>query len=304
MKLWLRRIRIVVQLAVFIMLTWAIVAAPVILDVDLLGLMEKWQLIPMAFLGCMSVVGFWLVVTLVFGRVYCSSVCPVGTLLDIAAVFPKLKSGKLIYRYRVGQPRVVRAAMLSILLLVMIFVSFGVAWTLMPFIQVSPCDSYDSIVSNIFVPLVDFLARDTVTPVSVRLIVTSAMNFIFIIAMGFMRGRDLCNVLCPVGSALGCVNSISLLHIDIDTDKCTHCRRCEYVCKSHCINSEVGAVDLSRCVVCFDCLSQCSDNAIDYTTRRHRLSTPLFQSLKSPKPALNIDSTHSYINLKIDETVS
>ena len=47
------------------------------------GLLEKVQLGP-ALLGCAGVpLAVWLVVTLVFGRVYCSAACPLGILQDV-----------------------------------------------------------------------------------------------------------------------------------------------------------------------------------------------------------------------------
>lgn len=301
MKRWLRIIRVVFQSVIFLILTWAVAAAPTIITERLQGEIERWQLIPMTVLGTMHIVGVWLVVTLVFGRVYCSTVCPVGTLQDMAARMRRVRKGAYIYHYKPGVSWVVRIAMLAILVLTVLFVSYGISWTVMPFIQVSPYDSYDSIITNIFKPLAEFIARDHTTPVGLRFALTAVINLVFILGMGYMRGRDLCNSLCPVGTALSYVNAMSLFHIDIDTDRCTHCRRCEYVCKSSCVNSETGAVDLSRCVVCFDCLSVCKDDAISYTTRRHRLSTPMFQSIRTAKPALNLDVSQTYVKQNIDK---
>ncbi len=71
---------------------------------------------------------------------------------------------------------------------------------------------------------------------------------------GMAARTHICNTLCPVGTILGCVSRNSAMRIDIDTDRCIQCRRCEHVCKAECIDMQSHVVDMSRCVVCFDCL--------------------------------------------------
>lgn len=163
------------------------------------------------------------------------------------------------------------------LILLIVTVALGAAatqWALMPFVQVSPVDSYSLIV-------------EAVTPDDAaalhpgwRLTIVALVNLLFIVGMGVFYGRTLCNSLCPLGAALGSLNTLSLFQVDINTDVCTHCRRCEDVCKAFCIDSTAGTVDASRCVTCFDCLAVCPDDAIRYTTRRHRLSIPMLRSVK------------------------
>lgn len=283
----LKILRVVVQLAVLTITTWVLMAAPSLLTVTVGGAIERWQLIPMAMLGGASAVGVWLVITLVFGRIYCSTACPLGTLQDIAARLPRPRRFARRYRYKPSMPWFVRAAMLAILVMAVCFSSLAVSWSIMPFLQVSPYDSYSSIVTSLLKPLVDWIAGSEAVPVAARLIISAAINLVFLICIAAVRGREVCNTLCPVGAALGCVNALALFHFDIDTDRCTHCRRCEDVCKASCINSEAGTVDSARCVVCFDCVDACRDDAIHYTTRRHRLSIPMLQSIRPPRPAIS-----------------
>ena len=97
---------------------------------------------------------------------------------------------------------------------------------------------------------------------------------------GFRNGRTFCNTVCPVGTTLSFISRYSIFRIDINTDKCVQCRRCEHVCKASCIDMTSHVVDTSRCVVCFDCLSDCPNDAIHYTYNRHQLSIPLMQRVK------------------------
>ena len=70
----------------------------------------------------------------------------------------------------------------------------------------------------------------------------------------------------PVGTLLGFLSRFSLFKVRIDTEKCNHCGLCATKCKASCINSPEQTIDYSRCVDCFDCLGECRQNALSYTT--------------------------------------
>ena len=56
-----------------------------------------------------------------------------------------------------------------------------------------------------------------------------------------------------------------MMRIQIDTSLCIGCRRCEAECKASCIDAKNHTVDMSRCVMCLDCIPTCHDNAITYS---------------------------------------
>jgi polyferredoxin len=74
-----------------------------------------------------------------------------------------------------------------------------------------------------------------------------------VIYLAFKFGRLYCNTICPVGTLLGLISKYSLFKIKIEDDKCKSCGKCEFVCKSECIDSRNKIVDFSRCVGCFNC---------------------------------------------------
>ncbi|MDE6801275.1 MAG: 4Fe-4S binding protein [Muribaculaceae bacterium] len=275
----LRYVRIVVQTAVILLLTALLLATPTAAVAAPGAALKGWMLFPLAFGGMLLVVAFWAGVTLLFGRVYCSTMCPVGTLQDLSARFRRLvwPSSWYPYRYSPPAPLSVRAAMIVMLIMSAALGAAATGWALMPFIQVSPTDSYEHIVY-------------AVTPhehhLGARLIAAAGVNLVFIVGMGMWRGRELCNKLCPLGAGMGALSPLALMQIDIDTDRCTHCRRCEDVCKAGCLDSEISTIDAQRCVRCFDCLAACHDDAIRFTTRRHRLSIPMLQKIEKPAAAM------------------
>lgn len=100
MKHPLKIARILVQLTSLITITWMLMTAPTAAVIAIRGSVEHWMLIPTAMIGSASVVGFWLIITLAFGRIYCSTVCPLGTIQDIAAnIGCRFKHAKP-YRYK------------------------------------------------------------------------------------------------------------------------------------------------------------------------------------------------------------
>lgn len=279
--------RVVVQLILLTAITWSLMAAPGVVATACRDTLAAWQLIPLSMLGSMLVVGVWLTVTFLLGRVYCSTVCPIGTLQDVASRASRIVKRHRRYSFKPAPPLMLRIALIAVLVMAMLFGSLAATWAMMPILQLSPYDSYATMVNALGPTVAGWLGYVDATPVSLRIGISAGINFVFIIAMGCLKGRDVCNTLCPVGGLLGAVNTLALYRFDINTDCCTHCRRCEDVCKASCLDSDKGTVDHSRCVACFNCVAACDDDAIHYTRRRHRLSLPMMQRVDKQRPALS-----------------
>ena len=102
----------------------------------------------------------------------------------------------------------------------------------------------------------------------------AAVTFVILAVLAYRNGRTYCNTICPVGTLLGALSRFSLFRPVIDTTKCNGCGLCARNCKSACIDSKNHTVDMSRCVVCMDCVEKCHKNAISYTWRRRRAVAP------------------------------
>lgn len=238
--------------------------------------LSRMQIVP-ALLSCSGLwIVLWLIVTALLGRVYCSTVCPMGTLQD---VFARMGVGRRRgYFYAPAMPSVRWA-----------FVALAVAAGVLGFSAVvgilDPYSAYARIVTYLGVPSADMLLRLAGHPaaraatVSVASAVTALLTLAVTAFFAARRGRLLCNTLCPVGTLLGAVSRYSVYHVDVNTDKCMGCGNCVAVCKSSCINPSDHTVDLSRCVVCLDCVSVCPNSAITFRRGRHRLSMPMLETV-------------------------
>ena len=94
--------------------------------------------------------------------------------------------------------------------------------------------------------------------------VIAAVVFVIVFILAWRNGRTYCNTVCPVGTVLGFLSRFSLLKMTIDGDKCVSCGLCAKKCKAACIDSKNHKIDYSRCVDCFDCIGECTHDAISY----------------------------------------
>lgn len=211
------------------------------------GWMADIQFLPAVLAANFVVVATLILVTLLFGRVYCSVICPLGVMQDIISFFSGKRRGKsLRFGYRKG--KVLRYGLLVLFVVLMVLGLNSIA------VLIAPYSAFGRIVSIA-----------TGTPVSIAV---ALVTFLVVAGLAWWKGRLWCNSICPVGTALGFFSRFSLFRPVIDTGKCIGCSKCAKKCKASCINDKEHSIDYSRCVACMDCISNCSVGAIGYTLRR------------------------------------
>ncbi len=265
----IRTIRIVLALLAMCLPAWALIAG-----YD--SFFRHMQSVLALLTGSVVCLVFWIAATFIYGRIYCSAACPLGTLMDCAAAAGRLPRRRRAYRFH--QPMGTARTAFLILAAVLVFAGGPLVPTLL-----DPYTNYTRIVNEFIVRplgLADDSVRFTLATFSI-----AAATLLIVMAGAWRRGRIICNTLCPVGTLLSLPARKSVFHPDINTDKCINCGECERVCKSECINLTSHTVDSSRCVVCFDCMAVCPNGAITYRSGRHRLGMPLVQTATDGGPA-------------------
>lgn len=227
------------------------------------------QILPSALSATIGVTVFWLLITFIFGRIYCSTVCPVGSLQD-GALYLRRRIPKFNRPFRYSHPKRWRYDLLLAYLLCLLLGVSVVCFILEPW----------NIMRNIFSAVNPSAVEQTWATLAFGAaggMLAGAVSLLALLLLGFFRGREFCNTICPIGTALGVVGERALWHIEIDPDKCTGCLKCEDRCPSQCIKVVSRYVDNSRCVRCFDCIDLCKEDAIRFQFNRNRPATPLLR---------------------------
>lgn len=292
----LRLLRIIAALILFLGITLYFVDFAGFLPTQFSWL-ERIQLVPAlkshSWIIILSILG----ITILFGRIYCSTVCPLGVLQDVVNATAKRIHSKKKFEYKKPIPFIRLGVfvlfLMGYLALIVGLISKSAAGTCkrmsVYFSWVSllfdPYSIYGRIACNVFKPIyqtgnnlywyvcnlcgikeVAGLPVYYVNAIPLSLLAVG-VSLVFLIAIGYLawrNGRTYCNTICPVGAFLGLLSRFSIFRVWIDKSKCGSCGLCARECKSSCIDSKGKVVDNSRCVDCFDCLSACHKDAIHY----------------------------------------
>ncbi len=281
----LKPLRVFVSLAFFLLTLFTFIDFAAIFSVEMINALLYLQFFPslLKFIDVLTLgaAGFLVVLllTFFFGRIYCSSVCPLGTLQDfVIGINARIKRRKN-FRYRKPQS-LLHYSVLGILILALLLHSIF-------FINLlDPYSLAGKIFNQLFRPLYilgnNLLARgfqsmDNYLFYSVPVKIISLASFIFsaiilitLIILAVFRDRWYCNAICPLGGILRLVSKFSLFKIQINKDECTLCGVCVRVCKAGCIDFIHKKIDFERCVGCFNCMGACPHGGISYRMQECR----------------------------------
>jgi polyferredoxin len=240
--------------------------------------MAKIQLVPAILAVNIAIIVALILLTLLFGRIYCSVICPLGIFQDAVSNISARRKGK---KNRFSYSSAKSWLRYGVLALFVIAIMMGISAVVSLF---DPYAAYGRMASNFFAPLyrlgnnllsliaerVDSYAFYS-TDVWIKGWITFGIAVGTMIVVGILawrHGRTYCNTICPVGTILGFLSKFSLFRLTFNEEKCTKCKACERSCKSSCIDAKTMAIDRSRCVSCFNCIEKCKFGAMGYNLRR------------------------------------
>jgi polyferredoxin/Fe-S-cluster-containing hydrogenase component 2 len=268
----MKKVRIVISLILFSLITFYFLDFADLLPQPLHGLM-RWQFIPALLAMNLVALISLVVITLLFGRIYCSSLCPMGILQDMADGLAKRFHRKKKYPHFKEQ-KFLRWSMVALVVL-----AFAGGFHLILNL-LDPYSAYGRIATNIFKPV--YLAINNLVAAvgnyfnnyhfyemdifvaSISSLVIAGFTLLIIGFLSYKYGRLYCNTICPVGTVLGFLAKFSLFKIKLGNEGCNSCGLCELRCKASCINATTKEIDYSRCITCFNCVEVCNKKAIAY----------------------------------------
>lgn len=196
-------------------------------------------------IGALIIMTFYAIVG---GRVFCSWVCPVNIITDLANYLRKVLGFNQIQKKQPAS-RNIRYWVIGLSLII----SFILGITAFEFI--SP-------ISMIHRGLIFGLGLGW-----------AAMLIIFLFDL-FVLKNGWCGHICPLGGFYSLVGKFSLIRVKHDADKCTACMKCKEICPEmqvlHMVAKESKPVLSGECTNCARCIEVCDDDALIFSIRNKK----------------------------------
>jgi MauM/NapG family ferredoxin protein len=228
--------------------------------------------------GGFALAGVTLLLTLLFGRVWCGWLCPLGTVLEWLG--PRRSHAK-------APPEKWRVLKYLLLFAILLAAILGNQTLLI----LDPITILNRTLTTAFWPALRYAVVETevllyqfpvlwgpldaihgavVQPLfqevqpAFTLAALMALLFVGLVALNWWAERFWCRYLCPLGGLLGLLSKLSLVRREVG-DECALCARCTHQCPTATIDPvDNFRSDPAECIVCFDCLTDCTRAGIGF----------------------------------------
>jgi ferredoxin-type protein NapH len=194
-------------------------------------------------IGVVIIVLFY---SIVGGRVFCSWVCPVNMITDLA-YYIRRKFG--LNRIQKRQPASRNIRYWAIVISLIISVAFGIT----AFEFISP---------------VSMVHRGVVFGMGFGF---AAIVVLFLFDL-FVLKNGWCGHICPLGGFYSLIGRFSFIRVHHNVDNCTECMKCKEVCPEmqvlHMIAKKSEPVLDGECTNCARCIEVCDDDALNFSIKR------------------------------------
>ncbi len=259
----IRRIYAVFFILLFVLLLWLTgfrrmkgYETPLFLELDPLvavaSFLTSWTIYKGLVLSIFIIIG-----TLFFGRFFCSWICPLGIINQVAgSIFNKLRAVDTVALNTYRPLYRLKYYILAVLVVLAAFGSLQIGlFDPIPFItrsfavSVFPGLNYNSGWLYLKQPLFHggtFLG----------------IIFLAVLFANRFLPRFWCRAICPLGALLGLLSVRPIFSIWRDVDRCTDCKKCLAHCHGGC--DPDTAVRTTECHLCMNCIEDCPEDAIHY----------------------------------------
>jgi MauM/NapG family ferredoxin protein len=229
--------------------------------------------------------GLWVafgfvVLAAVMGRVFCSHICPLGTLIDV--------SDKLIgRRHKAVANHTSYRSIRNVknVILVMVVVAAGAGFNLLglcdplaiitrfsamifyPFVMI-----FQDISLTVLRPMADWVGwtefsyLELILPSFAGTLVMT-MLLAGLLALSLLTPRFWCRSLCPLGALLGWLGQFAPYRRRVN-DVCSGCDRCVRECPVGAIHQDGVCYDKRECIVCLRCTRSCPEKTVSFSFGR------------------------------------
>ncbi len=186
-----------------------------------------------------------LLVSLVFGKAFCSWLCPVGFISELIGDFGE-RVFKKIFKRRIHLPKWIDYPLRSLKYLLLGFLFYSVFFLLSTLALQAFLDSPYNIVADL--KMYYFFAD-----ISQNALIILAVLFI----LSILIRNFWCRFLCPYGALLGLLSFLSPHKIKRNPVSCIDCGLCAKACPSYIKVDKVNTVISDECNTCLSCVDVC-----------------------------------------------
>ena len=263
----IRRMYALFFMALFVLLLWVTsfrrmkgYETPLFLELDPLAaigsFLTSWTVYKGLALSLFIIVG-----TLFFGRFFCSWVCPMGIINQIAgSVFNRLR---VVDTVTLNSYRTLYRLKYYILALLLVTAAFGS-------LQIGLLDPIPFVTRSFAISVFPamnlgrgwlYLKQPLFNGGTLL-----GITFLAVIFANRFLPRFWCRAACPLGALLGLLSFRPFLRIWRDVDLCTDCKKCLGHCHGGC--DPHSALRVTECHLCMNCIEDCPEAAIHYGMAR------------------------------------
>jgi polyferredoxin len=243
------------------------------------------------FSGHVLIKGFlWgagiLITTMLLGRIFCSFLCPMGTIQHVVgSVKPALKGSRMVQANQKTPGQRIKYFVLMLLLvgsllglnvagwldpIALLFRSIALA--VLPGIGTGLRSFFDTLATSDIkvLSLLSYAGEVLVSPVfgythqAYQTGWVIGLIFLVILFLNRIRLRFWCRTLCPLGALLGIFSRFSVLKLEKYPEKCTHCNLCARHCQGAASPKPGEEWEIAECLTCFNCQNVCPEDALAF----------------------------------------
>jgi len=233
-----------------------------------------------------------LVLTLLFGRFFCGWVCPLGTMIDIAARL--VRRDRWVRNLQTGRLRLIKFGVLF-LVFVLALAGIQAAWVLDPmvitarFVSLNLVPAVTKGMDGVFIFAMTTLGLREVLIDSYRWLKESFLGihprffahagvlflfFVSVLASVALAPRFWCRCVCPLGALYALAAKAAWMRRLVDI--CRHCTLCIARCRMGAIRQDM-TYDKGECILCMDCIYDCPQHGTRFgfiARRQEKRSEP------------------------------
>ena len=204
------------------------------------------------------------VLTILFGRFFCSWVCPFGSLHHFVGFLGNRKK-TLKQRIQKNKYRKAQCIKYFVLIVFLVVAAVPIAGRSLQTGLLDPIPLVTRSVNLVLLPVVDGVSNTVMVAdrfyEGAWLILAIFLTALF---LNLIIPRFYCRFICPLGALFAILGRFALWRIGKNKSECPDCKLCERACEGGCEPAQ--KIRISECVLCFNCRADCKDDFLSYQT--------------------------------------